>query len=642
MKPNLSRLLLFFSSLLVGCRAPVIPSSSDSDSSKDSSDSKTSSSDSNTSSSIESSESESSSYSTVEVGDSFTLDSHDKVNFMAGKLEKEGVTFAVKGASSLEGGLCTLARGGTISNLSPFSKNLKSITISYECEETYSCLLTKASPYIVTSPSNGAYEIENEVPFSFAHTGSYFSVHSPLTSYSIKSISLAFSNYSGAVPQDDYIDFYTINDTHGAADFDYEPANRKYQSGIRKLSSFLLKKEREKPENTIALSSGDMWEGGSQSTLLRGRNMIDWMNIAGFEAMAIGNHEFSWTPSVIASNAELANFPFLGLNIRDESKKLPSWSLPSKVISRGQYKIGVVGAIGDIQRSISKKALAGYTLDCGSLAKDVENEASRLRKEEKCDLVVLSIHYSKGKNSNETMPFPGVDAIFEGHTHLSYGFLDTLGVPHLQTYGDGGNIQNVRFKYSKSEKKFVYYSMENITIDTITSLPDDPLTSRMEDYYDAKLSSVLDENFGSSSVMISKDKILSFAASKLYSYYSVGHTLETPLVGAVLNTGAVRQTISSGPITMRKVISALPFENENVECELKVKYLRRMAASPYYSSHIESLASFQDNDKVRIITLSYISDGDYADNYGLKEIKRDDYFLRNIVGDYLRGGASFE
>ena len=123
------------------------------------------------------------------------------------------------------------------------------------------------------------------------------------------------------------IDFYTVNDLHGKiADDD---ANT--HPGVDELSTF-FKNARKSDINVILLSAGDMWQGTSESNLTQGLLATDWMNNMGFAAMTLGNHEFDWGEAPIEENFNLAQFPFLAINIYDRETKsrfptvrIPMW-----------------------------------------------------------------------------------------------------------------------------------------------------------------------------------------------------------------------------------------------------------------------------------------------------------------------------
>ena len=155
------------------------------------------------------------------------------------------------------------------------------------------------------------------------------------------------------------IDFYNFNDLHGKfEDGDSHP-------GVDELTTY-LESRREIDEHTVFVSTGDMWQGGSASNGTHGRIITDWMNYLGFEAMALGNHEFDWGTDAIIENVELAEFPILAINIYDNATgERAQFCEPSVMIERGGAQIGIIGAIGDCYSSISSEMTQGVNFKVG-------------------------------------------------------------------------------------------------------------------------------------------------------------------------------------------------------------------------------------------------------------------------------------
>ena len=80
---------------------------------------------------------------------------------------------------------------------------------------------------------------------------------------------------------------YSLNDFHGMI-FPNESC-----CGISKIGEFIINQKKNN-DCVIVLSAGDMFQGGSVSTLTKGEALVEAMNIIGFDAMTIGNHEFDW------------------------------------------------------------------------------------------------------------------------------------------------------------------------------------------------------------------------------------------------------------------------------------------------------------------------------------------------------------
>ena len=137
------------------------------------------------------------------------------------------------------------------------------------------------------------------------------------------------------------VDFYAINDLHGKL------LDNESQPGVDELTSY-LKSARASDDHAVFLSTGDMWQGASESNLTHGLMMTDWMNSLGFASMTLGNHEFDWGEEFIESNLALADFPFLAINIYERSTNtLVDYCTPSVTVSCGEATIGIIGAIGN-------------------------------------------------------------------------------------------------------------------------------------------------------------------------------------------------------------------------------------------------------------------------------------------------------
>ena len=155
------------------------------------------------------------------------------------------------------------------------------------------------------------------------------------------------------------VDFYNFNDLHGKFE------NTDDNTGVDELTTY-LENRREIDEHTVFLSTGDMWQGGSASNGTHGRIITDWMNYLGFEAMALGNHEFDWGTDAIRTNVAMAEFSILAINVYDNATgKRADFCEPSVMIERGGAQIGIIGAIGDCYSSIS-----------GEMVKDVQLETA--------------------------------------------------------------------------------------------------------------------------------------------------------------------------------------------------------------------------------------------------------------------------
>ena len=264
-------------------------------------------------------------------------------------------------------------------------------------------------------------------------------------------------------------DFYCLNDFHGSI----RELSEEHAVGMGKLFSELKRLKDADPEHTFILSSGDMFQGSLESNREYGMSVLSGMNAAGFDAMALGNHEFDYGQSRLFDLAEAAKFPFLGANIvkwengQETSEPLSDLIGSSTIIERGGNRIGIIGAIGEgLTDDITSSAVSNCVFT--DIEPIIKEEATRLREYEGCGLVILLLHDDERavKYFDEDDPVENyVDGIFTGHTHSKN--LSLLGgrVPVVQSYYNGHNISHFTLTVENGEIRCDEYEVMNASYD---------------------------------------------------------------------------------------------------------------------------------------------------------------------------------
>jgi 2',3'-cyclic-nucleotide 2'-phosphodiesterase (5'-nucleotidase family) len=94
----------------------------------------------------------------------------------------------------------------------------------------------------------------------------------------------------------------------------------------------------------LILSGGDMWTGPAVSSWFDGESMADVMNVMGYDAAAIGNHEFDWGIEGLRDRAAQSEFPFLSANIRIQETGEPAgFAIPFAVQEVNGIPVGLIG-----------------------------------------------------------------------------------------------------------------------------------------------------------------------------------------------------------------------------------------------------------------------------------------------------------
>ncbi len=449
-------------------------------------------------------------------------------------------------------------------------------------------------------------------------------------------------------------DFYVINDLHGKFD------DTDTQPGVDELSSY-LRAAQFGNENTILLSSGDMWQGSSESNLTKGNIITEWMNDMDFAAMTMGNHEYDWGQEYIIDNEELAEFPFLGINIYSkETNQRVDYCDASVLLDMNGIQIGIIGAIGDCYSSIASDFTKDIYFKTGSeLTALVKEEALSLR-QQGADFIVYSLHdgYSGTNygNSVSDQMLSGyydsglsngyVDVIFEGHTHKYYVKQDRYGAYHLQ--GGGDNVGLVHFDVDINSVTGSSHVVNAEFIGTerySRSYSPDPVVDNLLERYDDEIS-VGREVLGYNSTSRNSQELRSIAADL---YYEKGMELWGDEYDIVLGGGffSVRSPgyLQSGDVTYSQLQMIFPFDNQLVLCSIRGQDLKEKFFETDHYSYYISYGSYgmQVKNNIDPNGIYYVVVDSYTSTYGpnrLTEIERyqENVYLRDLFAQYIQMG----
>lgn len=448
-------------------------------------------------------------------------------------------------------------------------------------------------------------------------------------------------------------DIYVVNDLHGKfADTDTQP-------GVDELSTY-LRAAQFGNENPVFLSSGDMWQGSSESNLTKGYIMTDWMNDLGFTAMTLGNHEFDWGEDIIRQNEEIANFPFLAINIynKDTNQRV-EYCDASVMIDRNGVQIGIIGAIGDCYSSIASDWTKDiYFLTGKDLTDLVKAESERLRAAG-ADFIIYSLHDGYGGKNyastisdsdlsgyyNTVLSDGYVDIVFEGHTHKYYVKQDSRGVYHLQGGGDNQGIIYVDVDINSVTGSSAVNIAKFVGTEQYNSYSDDPIVDTLMEKYDEQVS-IGNEVLGYNSTNLSGHELRRICADL---YYEFGEERWGDAYDIVLGGGffSVRSPgyLASGEITYSQLQMIMPFDNHLVLCSIKGKDLKDKFFESDNTNYFISYGEYGSQVKENLDpdATYYLVVDSYTSTYGpnkLTEIQRCDenIFARDLLAEYIRNG----
>ncbi len=465
------------------------------------------------------------------------------------------------------------------------------------------------------------------------------------------------SSTSGGTVQ---LTFLAVNDLHGRfMDSSSQPGMDEFTTYVKGLYADPVREE-------ILLSSGDMWQGTVESSTNRGGLMTEWMNELDFVSMTLGNHEYDWGAGALTPNSEIAEFPFLGINVT-YNNRMPDYCKASTIVEKAGVKVGIIGAIGNCLSSISGEFQSGLKFATGAnLTSLVKAEATRLRNEEGCDFIVYSIHdggsgYSSSAVNNVTtdtltvkdgntvysyydasLSDGYIDLVFEAHTHQKYILKDKYDVYHLQGGGENSGVSCAEVSFDTATKKYTVTPklLSNATYGN-PSIADDPVIEELYNKY------CEDDPYGN--IIANLSSALSSSAiyellPELYYEAGVAQWGETQPNDIVLAGGflSLRKpySLSKGKVTYADIFSILPFDNAIILGSisgyyLKSKFLNTTNSNYHIYAPSISASSVQNNATYYIIIDSYTA---YYRSNNITEVARLDgsRYARDLLADYLR------
>lgn len=157
--------------------------------------------------------------------------------------------------------------------------------------------------------------------------------------------------------------------------------------------------------SVILLSGGDINTGVPESDLQDAEPDFRGMNLIGYDAMAIGNHEFDKPLSVLRQQEKLARFPFLSANIYQKSTGERLFK-PWAILKPQGLKVAIIGLTTDDTAKIGN--LENLTdIDFRSPAGEAKLVLQELKLTEKPDLILAVTHMGHYDNGNHGSNAPG-------------------------------------------------------------------------------------------------------------------------------------------------------------------------------------------------------------------------------------------
>lgn len=336
---------------------------------------------------------------------------------------------------------------------------------------------------------------------------------------------------------------------------------------------------------TVLVSAGDALQGTALSNMTWGRPVIAAYNRKGYDAAALGNHEFDWGQDTLEARVAESAFPWLAANLfvaRTDTH--PAWARPWTMVERGGVRVAVIGLALETTPDV---VMAGRT--DGLEFRDAPAAVDRYAREARAagaDFVIVTAHIGAvcddaGDAAGESSGCRGrilevagaarepVDLYVAGHTHLR-NFTAVDGVPVMQALRYGIAYGVVDLERRAGATRVVHRSIRTPWADEVD--PDTAVARLVSEWGDvvrpiterpvARLAAAL-SNFDRQP-----------GEFPLGSLIADAHRLATGAHIGFVNVGSIRRSLPAGPLTFGMLYELQPFQNEMVTVQLTGAGLR--------------------------------------------------------------------
>ncbi|MBU2526110.1 MAG: metallophosphatase [Bacteroidetes bacterium] len=222
-------------------------------------------------------------------------------------------------------------------------------------------------------------------------------------------------------PKDKWLTILHTNDVHSQID-PYENTHPQFANmgGAAKRAT-LVKQIRQENPNTLLLDAGDIFQGTPYYNFYGGELEMKLMSMMGYDAAAIGNHDFDGGLDGLLAQMPHTKFELLAANYDFSKTVMAGYVKPYKVFVKDGIRVGVFGLgialEGLVDPRMYKETVYLEPIETATkIVKQLKTEAA-------CDVVICLSHlgyaYKNDKVSDRVLAAEttDIDIIIGGHTH---------------------------------------------------------------------------------------------------------------------------------------------------------------------------------------------------------------------------------
>ena len=337
--------------------------------------------------------------------------------------------------------------------------------------------------------------------------------------------------------------------------------------------------------NVGVVSVGDFVQGGTLGAVSKGEYIVNLMNKVGYDAIALGNHEFDYQlPRLNELNA-MSNTKFISCNFQKIGED-KSYFEPYTIVSYGNVDVAYIAIT--TPETINSSSPAQFKNDKGELIYtfnesklyDIVQTNINAAETAGADYVIALSHigYDESGNLADITDVientDGFDVVLDAHSHSVIEekvIKDKSGDDVLLT------STGTKFEYiGKLTIKNGAFDTELVEVESYTKT--DPVVDAYITEINENYAQLGNRKIGESKVeFITHDKdgnrLVRNAETNLGNFCSDALRVMTGADMSFVNGGGLRAPMESGDITFNDIFSVFPFNNQIVTAEISGQIL---------------------------------------------------------------------
>ena len=352
--------------------------------------------------------------------------------------------------------------------------------------------------------------------------------------------------------------------------YQFIPVDDGKRGGLARLIT-LKKDALAKNPNTIFTFGGDTISPSVETRTYKGAQMIDAWNAVGIDLAVFGNHEFDVKTEVLLERMKESKFQWLGANVINiKTNKIFADTPPFVIKDFDGVKVGFIGLLLPETKETSAMADDLTVADFCATAKKIVPQIRAAG----ANAVIALTHLFMAEDK-KLATCADFDLILGGHEHTLLQS-SANGTPIFKMTADAREMGKFNLNFDKKTKKLSSIDWEIVPVtDQIEDAPE--FAAVFEKY--KPLLEKLAEPVGRTAVPLDALSLSSRTKeTNIGNFIADSYRQATGADIGFLNGGSIRAdlTYNPGTLTLRDVLSILPYNNPVVKVEITGKLLKEI------------------------------------------------------------------